>query len=708
MTTPTPLRDAEDATIRAYPRIYGMAVTIAVITVLGLVGVFGFAERERGRALAEWQSKLNLVADTRAQALQGWLSGQWSALGGVSENASVQLYLMDLAGAKGDPAQKDYLRNLLTLTAERMGMEAAPNDAVPANVNRVGVSGLALLDAKGQMIAATRGMPQLEGPLAERLATLPKAEKSLLDMQLTPTGEVQLGFAVPIFSVQGDQDASSQVGSVVALRTLDEGFYRMLAAPGGESAVPAEVTLVRVEGDNVLYLTPLADNTAPLLKRLSSDAARLDAAFAVSQPGGFAERRDYRDQPVLVTGRAVEGTPWTLVTSVNRKLALAESEAWRSSLIVTLLLAILVVVVTIVAVWRHASSKKAYDMSVKATKLAARSAAQEKLLRLVTDNQPDPVFIVDQSSKFWFANQKTAEVAGVGAEDILGKTMAQVLGPDRAKSYLEANEMAMDSGRPYSQVKRVDIDSNKPRVVLSEHIPLSHIPVDQLPLPTPGVLVVEQDITDAVNERERRLKVMNEVVETLITLVDRRDPFAAYHSLNVSRVAREIAIDMGLDTVTIETTEIAGKLMNIGKIVVPSEVLTKTSALDDREKQSIRESLVVSSDLLTHIHFDGPVVETLKQSQEAYDGTGPLKLKGEEILLSARIIGVANSFIGMISPRSYRKAITIDAATKILLEEMDKKFDRRVVVALINYLDNHNGREIMSELTRAAEKKPVA
>lgn len=705
--------------VKFYPRIYGMALLISLVTVAGLVAVFSVANREHQRGLREWQDRLNLVAESRLSDVHQWLDRHFGELGAIADNPALQLYVGELetqeSGEKNkrrtgeDPAQKDYLRNMLALSAQRLGFEppARKDSMVPANVEpRAGISGIALLGKNGEVLVATQGMPPLEGVLGENVAQAPKGVPSLIDFQQTATGVIQLGFVVPVFAVQGEREASAQIGTVVGIKAIDSEFYGLLKNPGAEEST-LEVVLVRPDQENILFLSPLKDDTAPLTKRLSADPAQLDAAFAVAQPGTFGVRNDYRSREVLVTGRAVPNTPWTLVAKINRSEALAESDAWRASLITIVLLSLLAVVLTIVAVWRHASSRKAYEMSVRATRLAAQSSAQEKLLRLVTDNQPESVLILDHQARYRFANRHACEDAEIPHGDIIGKNVESVLGPERARALLEANEIALDSGKNYSQVKRSHHEGRE-RVVLSEHIPLMHIPVDSLPVPTPGVLVVEQDITTVMKERERRIETMGHLVETLITMVDRRDPFSANHSLSVARVAREVAMEMALDPLTVEATEIAGKLMNIGKIVVPSELLTKATALNDKERQSIRESLTASADLLANVTFDGPVVETLRQAQEYWDGTGPQKRKGEDILVSARIIAVANSFIGMVSPRSYRKPITIDAGIKILLEEMDSKFDRRVVVALINYLDNHGGREVVEQLNATAEKKALA
>jgi len=194
------------------------------------------------------------------------------------------------------------------------------------------------------------------------------------------------------------------------------------------------------------------------------------------------------------------------------------------------------------------------------------------------------------------------------------------------------------------------------------------------------------------------MRILRQLVNMLVLMVDRRDPYAANHSACVALVARAIALGMGLDQTLVETAEVAGNLMNTGKIVVPSALLTKSSALTEGEMRQVRESLQSSIALLENIEFDGPVVDTLRQSQERYDGTGPLRLKGDAILVTARIIAVANAFVGMVSLRSYRTALTIDQAIKGMLASIDIQFDRRVVVALADYVENRQGRDAIAQL----------
>ena len=114
----------------------------------------------------------------------------------------------------------------------------------------------------------------------------------------------------------------------------------------------------------------------------------------------------------------------------------------------------------------------------------------------------------------------------------------------------------------------------------SEHIPLK----GRSRAATVGVLTVEHDITDVVTEREKRARTLQNLVKTLVGVVDRRDPFAANHSTRVAGWRGAVAREMGLSEMEIDTAEIAGNLLNLGKIMIPPEVLAKTGDLTEEER----------------------------------------------------------------------------------------------------------------------------
>jgi PAS domain S-box-containing protein len=522
------------------------------------------------------------------------------------------------------------------------------------------------------------------------LRNKPQGERAMRDIYEGTAGHPSIAFVAPIFMLQREGDPAAQIGHVIGIKLVEEELYGRLIQPGTTEA-SAEALLVRETPSTVEYLSPQADGTAPLKRSLALDTTDLAAAFAIEKPGGFGLKRDYRgDREVLVTSRDVSLAPWTLLYKVDRDEAMAGSDSRRDGIIITFILVIAVVGTALLAVWYMASSARATDMAANLKDLVRRFDAQQKFLRLVTDSQPNEIAIIDESSTYRFGNKKVADRAGIEASEVAGKTLAAMVGPVQAKLIEKLNREAMAEGAPVTDVHREENadDAEKFKVIQSEHIPLG----ETLGMP-PGVLMVSEDITEAVMEREKREKTMRELVNTLVTVVDRRDPYSAHHSTRTAEVARAISNEMDLEEVLIETADIAASLMNLGKILVPQELLTADRKLTTEERMLIRNSTLTSADLLEGIDFGGPVAQTLGQMLEFVDGSGvPNGLGGDDILKTAQICAVANTFVGLVSPRSYREGMDFIKAVDILQGDVDHQFSRGVVAALVSHLENKGGK----------------
>jgi PAS domain S-box-containing protein len=680
-----------------------VAFGIFAAAVIGVVFAVLFVRAEAARDLRAWQDRLRIVAESRVAAVNDWVEQQYASLAALAQNASLQIYMTEIALSAGDKskateaaAQAGYLRNLLVAAASRSGFVGPPvGPDVDANVRRPGIAGIALVGSDGKIVVATPQMPPLEGTLRDFLASVPRGSRGATSLYLNAKGSPSMAFAVPIFAVQAENNAAQQIGTVIGVKEVGPELFGALKQPG-EVEKTAETYLVESNGTVITYLSPLMDGTPPMTRKLALTTPDLDAAFAVSNPGGFAIKIDYRGEEVLVISAPAKALPWALIHKVDRKEALADSDARRVRFLVVFLLVIAAVSTGLLAVWWHGSSRRSREAAMQYHALATRYENQSRFLQLVTDSQPNAIFIVDEESgKIRFANRAVAERTGVAAADLIGKTMAAVFGPDEAKRYQRHNDRAAEANAPFAAVDRVVI-GDETRILQAEHIPLAKAEHEE-----GGILVVERDITAAVTERERRERVLRQLVRTLVAVVDRRDPFAANHSMRVGAVSRAIADEMGLDPVSMDTAEIVGSLMNFGKILVPEGVLTRAGSLSEDEMRRVRDSLQTTADLLAGIEFDGPVVEALRQLQEHWDGSGgPKGLKGEEIVLAARVVAVANAFVAMVSPRAYRPGVGFDQAMETLATQVGKVVDRRVVSALVNYLDNRGGRQRWAEFAR--------
>ncbi len=692
-----------DTTIATPRRVTAALIaTAAAIVAAALIGVWlslRYVEGERARDLIDWQTRLGLIADGRAAGVNEWVARQGETIDGLARNTTIEIYLTELALAGGDrtrvteeAAQAEFMRILLVATAERSGFTGqaiGPN--VPANVQRQGVAGLAVLDPDGRPVVATPDFPALDARLRGLIARARQGQRAVEDIYAGAGGRPSMAFAAPIAAIQADP-GSAPVGYVLGVREVTRDLYPLLSRPATAER-SGETLLVRRSDGQIDYLSPLADGSAPLTKRLAADTAGLVDGALIGQGAGFALGRDYRGNPVLAVSRPIAGVPWLLVHKVDRAEALADSDARLSRLLWTLVLLVVAVSIALFAVWRHGASQRATHAAAQFRDVAGRFEQQGKLLRLVTDSQPAEIFIADPDGKVRFANRVVAERTGVGSDDLSGKTMGAIFGPAEAKRYQDVNKVALAEDRPRATTQRIE-RGGATRVVHTEHIPLAGEGAPS------GVL--ESDITQAILEREKRERTLAQVVRTLVAAVDRRDPFAAQHSTRVAQLSRRIATEMGLDDVLAETAETAGNLMNIGKLLVPSELLTRAGKLSDEEHKQIRDSLYHGADLLQGIEFPGPVVDTLHQSLERWDGKGPKAMVGEAILPTARIVAVANAFVALISSRAHRAGRSVDEALSILQGEAGTAYDRRVVTALANDMENRGGRAWAAEAAKPA------
>jgi PAS domain S-box-containing protein len=703
-TTPAPEPRFSIVEESAKPRIdWKIWFPFAILVLIAIIGLFlvrMFVDNERDQAKTEWRTRMGIVADSRAADINRWFDEQFGDLQGIAGNQAVQVYLQQIAQLSTDPTQadqveglKEYLRNIITVTADRAGFTVKVQADLSVNETQPVLGGILIVDEKGNVLAASPNAPTYDGELKAFASAVPPGQKAVSDLYLNDKNVPSLRFVVPILAQQSEGSGTEQVGRIIGVKQVADDLYGRLAQPG-ETTQTGHSVLVQLKDNKLTYLSPINDQQhpiAPLSSPLGIDATDYDVVFGVQNPGGFAtDKKNYQGVPVLVTSRALSAVPWVLVYTVSYEEALGAAEARFRTLTAVLFLTVGLIAVIIAAVWYYGSSRRASQAAYQFNQMAQKFQEQSDLLQLVTDSQPTSIFILDKDDKYRFANRQAAKDAGIAAGEMVGKPIANVLGPAAAKRVIRLNHQAMEENRTVTEYGPVEI-GGKQKMVQSEHIPLKGTAGG-----VSGVLSVEDDITDFVNERERRARNLNQLVKTLVDVVDKRDPFAAQHSARVAQVARAVAKEMNLSDVEIETAEIAGNLLNLGKILIPEAVLKKTEGLTDEERGMIRNSIMTSAELIKGIEFDGPVVETLQQAQANFDGTGNPPLKGDEIVVTARVIAVANAFIGMISDRAFRQALSIDQAIEALMKGMGKGFDRRVVAALINYLDNHGGRDALA------------
>jgi len=216
------------------------------------------------------------------------------------------------------------------------------------------------------------------------------------------------------------------------------------------------------------------------------------------------------------------------------------------------------------------------------------------------------------------------------------------------------------------------------------------------------------DITDRVTAREELSnslenlrKTIDGTVSAMGLLVDMKDPYTSGHQRDVSRLARAIAVEMGMEEQQVEAVRIAGVLHDLGKLSIPSEILSKPGPMNQLEITLMQTHPKAGYDILKTIEFPWPVADIVMQHHERLDGSGyPLGLSGDEICIEARILAVADVIEATSSHRPYRASKGIEAALEHVESESGTLYDSEVVRNCMilfkqkNFLLDRNGNEI--------------
>ncbi|MFO7981117.1 MAG: HD domain-containing protein [Candidatus Aminicenantes bacterium] len=244
-----------------------------------------------------------------------------------------------------------------------------------------------------------------------------------------------------------------------------------------------------------------------------------------------------------------------------------------------------------------------------------------------------------------------------------------------------------DKGKTFGAL---NICTREPDAFDNEEIDLLNELADDL---TYGIVTLRNRILQKTSEKELK-KTLNklrgalgETIQVIELMVEERDPYTAGHQLRVTDLARAIAKEMELPADQIDAISMAGPIHDIGKISIPSEILSKPAHLTETEFELVKIHPRVGYEILKNIAFPWPVAEIVLQHHERLDGSGyPNGLKKGQILREARVLAVADVVEAMSSSRPYRSGL----GKKKTLEEIKKNrgilYDPEAVDACIELI----------------------
>lgn len=322
-----------------------------------------------------------------------------------------------------------------------------------------------------------------------------------------------------------------------------------------------------------------------------------------------------------------------------------------------------------------------------ASKIA--EASQVEMLKNLVASVSEGITFKDPQGRYISANAAFAHMLGSRPSEIVGQDDAGVFGHLTAKSLLESDDEAAQNGRTSTTV-----EIPLPRGPRFFEITKTSVNNDDDNLE--GIVAVWRDVTEPALNRIRREQAMRETIMAFTKSIALRDAYLVDHAQRLARLAMAVTDDMELDNEIRTTIELSAYLSQIGKLGIDSELLSQQRRFTEQEIKEMERHVHNTARLLRHLDFGLPVATTLFQMNERLDGTGyPQGLGGAEIALPARILGACDVFCARIAPRSYRPAITTEAAIDILLQNTHR-YDEAVVHAMQRVASSPESAELLA------------
>ncbi len=307
----------------------------------------------------------------------------------------------------------------------------------------------------------------------------------------------------------------------------------------------------------------------------------------------------------------------------------------------------------------------------------------ERKFRLIAEKASDLIYRIElyPEQKFSYVSPSSTKLTGYTPEDHYANPNLgfELVHPDDREKLRDLLEHVDGSPLVLRWIKK------NGEVVWAEQ---SNVPVYDNDGRLIAIEGIARDVTERQKSNEALKRAFYSIVSVLSDMLNLKDPYTQFHEKNVAKLALEIAERMGLDEFTIESIRVASMVHDIGKINIPTEILSKPGKLSDIEFEMIKKHPETAYEILRKVDLPWPVADIVYQHHERLDGSGyPRHLKSDEILLEAKIIIVADVVEAMSSHRPYRAALGFEAAIEEIKKNAGVLYDAEIVQICTSILE---------------------
>jgi PAS domain S-box-containing protein/putative nucleotidyltransferase with HDIG domain len=345
-------------------------------------------------------------------------------------------------------------------------------------------------------------------------------------------------------------------------------------------------------------------------------------------------------------------------------------------------------------------SEKRYGWVALATDITERKQAEkrlyesEKRYRLLAENAADVIWTVDMNMRLTYISPSVTHLLGYSVQEAMAKPMEEVFTPASFEAAMKAlaEELAIENMEPKDLLRSRTLElelycrdgSIAPVEINCSFLREPDGRPTEIFVIARGISERKQAEEEAKRSNERLVNAMENTIQAMAMIVEMRDPHTAGHQRRVTQLACAIAKEIGLSEDQITGLRLAGLIHDIGKVRIPAEILTNPNGLSEAEFNIIKTHPLVGYEILKTIDLPWPIAQIVHQHHERIDGSGyPSGVSGDDIILEARVLAVADVVEAIASHRPYRPALGIDKALDEISQQSGVLYDPKVVNACL-------------------------
>jgi len=332
---------------------------------------------------------------------------------------------------------------------------------------------------------------------------------------------------------------------------------------------------------------------------------------------------------------------------------------------------------------KHRKSHKSYK------ELKRTLSFERDLLQSLLDNIPDAIYFKDDKNRLVRVNRFYADGFKLSPEDVIGKTDFDFFPKEQAQRMFDDDTYILQTGKPIiGKIERTLLPNGTYNCVTTTKIPIKNKKGR-----VTGTMGVTRDITAYDNNERTNLDMIINSLRVLDKILETKDPYTFGHTRRVSLIAERIAKELGWEENRILELKMSAELHDIGKILIPLEILNKPGKLSDLEYKMVQEHVQQSYDMLKPYSFPSQLPEAIYQHHERLDGNGyPRGLSADKILPEAKILAICDVLESMISHRPYRQALGMNVTLQELRDNAGQKYDKNIVDVVLRIINENENK----------------